>query len=53
MPKRANGQLNLPGLSELHIAGKASPRKGRIPHREILKALQQAAGLGSRGLIEI
>jgi len=53
MPKRTAGQLNLPGLYELRIAGKTSPRKSRIPHREILKALQQASGMGSRGLIEI
>ncbi len=33
MPKRARGQLNLPGLSELRIAGKTSPRKSRIPHK--------------------
>src|SRR5438046_10621224 len=53
MPKRTAGQLDLPGLYELRIAGKTSPRKSRIPHREILKALQQASGMGSRGLIEI
>src|SRR5437870_13209823 len=53
MPKRTAGQLNLPGLYELRITGKTSPRKSRIPHREILKALQQASGMGYRGLIEI
>ena len=53
MPKRTAGQLNLPGLYELRIAGKTSPRKSRIPHREILKALQNASGMSSRGLIEI